>query len=296
MNFNYNFISMIRTCQFHGRPSLNHCLSGPLCALISVWFSISNKHLESFAIAMFSFKNKAENWGIYTMLTELPTFMSDVMNYKIDKAGLFSALPYLVMAKVLYISGYLSDLLVVNKSWTFTHVRKLFCCAGMLLQFVFMTLAALSSSPGAIIFCSTVAIGFGGMPWSAFGVNHLDIGAGYANVLMSISNTFATLPGIISPILTGHLIEAGRSKTEWNAVFFLAAAIYALGALVFGLISKGETQPWAIRLSDLERSKFAADGSASAISTTDYPDPAASMASSTQLNRKAYADNQTFQK
>lgn len=42
---------------------------------------------------------------------------------------------------------------------------------------------------------------------SSFGVNHLDIGAGYANVLMSISNTFATLPGIISPILTGHLIE-----------------------------------------------------------------------------------------
>lgn len=29
----------------------------------------------------------------------------------------------------------------------------------------------------------------------------------YANVLMSISNTFASLPGIISPILTGHLIQ-----------------------------------------------------------------------------------------
>ncbi len=45
------------------------------------------------------------------------------------------------------------------------------------------------------------------MAWSAFGVNHLDIGAGYANVLMAYSNTFATIPGIISPIITGHLIE-----------------------------------------------------------------------------------------
>jgi ACS family sodium-dependent inorganic phosphate cotransporter len=109
------------------------------------------------------------------------------------------------MAKVLYISGYLSDFLI-NKKWTFTNVRKLFCCTGLILQFVFMSLTALSTSASSIIVCSTLAIGFGGMPWSAFGVNHLDIGAGYANVLMSISNTFATLPGIISPILTGHLI------------------------------------------------------------------------------------------
>lgn len=70
-----------------------------------------------------------------------------------------------------------------------------------------MILTALSTSSASIVICSTMAIGLGGMPWSAFGVNHLDIGAGYANVLMSISNTFATLPGIISPILTGHLIQ-----------------------------------------------------------------------------------------
>jgi hypothetical protein len=36
-------------------------------------------------------------------------------------------------------------------------------------------------------------------------------------------------------------------------VFFLSAIIYLIGALVFGLISKGDTQDWAIRLSDLEK-------------------------------------------
>jgi hypothetical protein len=36
-------------------------------------------------------------------------------------------------------------------------------------------------------------------------------------------------------------------------VFFLSAIIYLIGALIFGLISKGETQPWAIRLSDLTK-------------------------------------------
>jgi ACS family sodium-dependent inorganic phosphate cotransporter len=61
--------------------------------------------------------------------------------------------------------------------------------------------------PGSVITLIILAIGVGGMAWSAFGVNHLDIGAGYANVLMAYSNTFATIPGIVSPIITGHLIK-----------------------------------------------------------------------------------------
>ena len=98
----------------------------------------------------------------------------------------------------------------------------------------------------------TLAIGLGGMAWSSFGVNHLDIGAGYANVLMAYSNTFATIPGILSPIITGHLIEH-KTKEEWNAVFCISAAIYLIGAIIYAIIGSGETQKWAISSSkDIE--------------------------------------------
>ena len=35
---------------------------------------------------------KAENWGIYTMLTEMPTFLSEIMGFKIDKVKLVISL------------------------------------------------------------------------------------------------------------------------------------------------------------------------------------------------------------
>lgn len=35
-------------------------------------------------------------------------------------------------------------------------------------------------------------------------------------------------------------------------MFVLSGLIYLVGAIVFGFISKGETQPWAVRMSDLE--------------------------------------------
>ena len=110
------------------------------------------------------------------------------------------------MAFVLYFVGYVSDLMSKEKM-TFTFIRKLFCCFGLVSQSFFMLIMILSNDTIEIIICLMLAVGFGGMTWASFGVNHLDIGAGYANVLMAISNTFATLPGIISPILTGHIIN-----------------------------------------------------------------------------------------
>lgn len=37
-----------------------------------------------------------------------------------------------------------------------------------------------------------------------------------------------------------------KTKLEWNAVFYISAAIYIFGALVFGFLSSGTTQPWAL--------------------------------------------------
>jgi ACS family sodium-dependent inorganic phosphate cotransporter len=155
------------------------------------------------------------------------------------------------MAIVLYSSGFISDKLIERK-YSFTLVRKIFCSSGLILQSIFMFMMVIDGSAKALIAFVTLAIGLGGMAWSSFGVNHLDIGAGYANVLMAYSNTFATIPGILSPIITGHLIEH-KTKEEWNAVFCISAAIYLVGAIIYAIIGSGETQKWAISSSkDIE--------------------------------------------
>lgn len=200
--------------------------------------------LRSKAVWAVVIAHSAENWGIYTMLTEMPTFLSEIMGFKMDKAGFYSALPYLIMAFVLYFIGYASDLMHKENKFSLTFIRKLFCCSGLLSQSFFMLIMIMSTNSVEIVICLMLAVGFGGMTWASFGVNHLDIGAGYANVLMAISNTFATIPGIISPILTGHII-VNKTKSEWNTVFWISTIIYVTGAITYGLIGSGETQYWA---------------------------------------------------
>lgn len=53
----------------------------------------------------------------------------------------------------------------------------------------------------------TIAVGIGAFSLSGFAVNHLDIAPHYAQILFGITNTFGTIPGIISPNLTEFLVK-----------------------------------------------------------------------------------------
>lgn len=59
-------------------------------------------------------------------------------------------------------------------------------------------------------------------------MNHLDVGPRYAGVLMGISNTIATIPGIVGVAATGFILQATGS---FAAIFYLTAAVYLIGAL-----------------------------------------------------------------
>jgi hypothetical protein len=69
----------------------------------------------------------------------------------------------------------------------------------------------------------------------------------YAGVAMGVANTLGTIPGILSPILSGVLLENGKCpKNEtyssdtpsscaeaWDSIFYIAAAVYTVFALSF---------------------------------------------------------------
>jgi len=97
---------------------------------------------------------------------------------------------------------------------------------------------------GWAITCISLSLGCGGFAWAGFSINHLDIAPQYAAILMGISNTIGTIPGIISPQVTGFLIK-DRTQEEWQYVFLITAGIYLLGAIFYGLMASGERQSWS---------------------------------------------------
>ena len=62
----------------------------------------------------------------------------------------------------------------------------------------------------------------------------MDIAPRYADVVMGITNTAGSLPGVIGVALTGWLVQ---TTGTYAAAFMLAAAIQVVGAMVWLIFS-----------------------------------------------------------
>lgn len=132
--------------------------------------------------------------------------VSDTLNFNLASSGFLSAIPYVAMSILVFVSSFLADWFQVNLYLTTTQVRRYFNCYSFIGQAVFMLLAAFLLDPTYSVVLLTIAVGVGAFSLSGFTVNHLDIAPQYASILMGISNTFGTIPGIVSPLLTGFIV------------------------------------------------------------------------------------------
>lgn len=56
---------------------------------------------------------------------------------------------------------------------------------------------------------------------------------------MGITNTFATLPGIIAVYITGYILQATGS---WDLVFIMTAGVTLSGMVFYLIFASGEKQ------------------------------------------------------
>lgn len=158
-------------------------------------------------------------------------------------------------------TGYAADYIITKNLLSTTQVRKYFNCGGFLAQCTFMMLAAYVLQPTYVIIFLTLGVGLGAFSLSGFAVNHLDIAPQYAAVLMGITNTFGTIPGIVSPLLTGLIVKSNDEdeiKNQWRIVFFISASIYLIGCVFYWFFASGEVQKWA-KVSDAQNNHIKED-------------------------------------
>ncbi|CAF0886174.1 unnamed protein product [Rotaria sordida] len=186
------------------------------------------------------------NWCIYVMFTELPTFINQALHYRVDTAGLLAAIPWLPLAISLYAAGFLSDRL--TEKYSTLYIRKLVMCISFItivLALLLVTLLGVKHRV-LIIIGIVIAITGCGPAWASFGVNHLDIGAQYAGILMGLSNTLGSLAGVLAPIITGYMVSDPESKREWNGIFMISILICILVLMFYTFFAAGDLQSWAI--------------------------------------------------
>jgi ACS family sodium-dependent inorganic phosphate cotransporter len=196
------------------------------------------KLLSSAAIWAIIINHFCANWGFYVLLAWLPSYFKTAWGLSLTGAGLASAAPWLSMFVMTNVAAWIADL-QIKRGFSVTYVRKQQQTIGLVGAATFLFLVR-GLEPGqgtlAIVYmcCSLGLLSF---VLSGFATNHLDVAPRYADVLLGITNTAGTIPGIIGVLITGYLVEQTGS---FDVAFALASGIFIFGAVVFLIFSTGK--------------------------------------------------------
>uniref|UniRef100_A0A6B2EEN1 Putative inorganic phosphate cotransporter n=1 Tax=Phlebotomus kandelakii TaxID=1109342 RepID=A0A6B2EEN1_9DIPT len=190
--------------------------------------------------------HSAQNWGFWTLLTEIPTYMKNVLEMDIKKNALLSALPYLVMWLGSFVFSPISDYLINRGYLSIANARKLFNSIGLYFpMFALIGLGYVTKEHTEIaVFLLTFSVGINSGTYVGFMLNHMDLSPVYAGTLMGITNFSANIMSILGPLFVGFVVSDATNPVEWRIVFFVAAAIYFLGNTFFVIFGRGDIQPW----------------------------------------------------
>lgn len=176
------------------------------------------------------------NWSLYVLLSWLPTFVTKGLGVDFSNSGWVSMLPHLVSFVFLNVAGNIADRMV-RSGMGITRVRKI--CQTIGFGGIALALFIVGEVDSAWLAITIMCVGnaIGAFVTGGFAVNHMDIAPNHAGKLMGITNTFATIPGIIGVTVSGYILEATGS---WALVFQVAGAVTLFGMIFYLLFASGE--------------------------------------------------------
>ncbi|XP_043261963.1 sodium-dependent phosphate transport protein 1, chloroplastic-like [Colletes gigas] len=171
----------------------------------------------------------AMNWSNYIIMQWLPTYLARNLSANKESISL-TALPYIVNSLVGIVAGHSADNFI-QKRWSVLSVRRLMTNIGLVGPGAFLlAFCAVDNLLAAVIFVS-ISMGLCACNSAGHLSNHADIAPNHAGITFAISNTIATIPGILCGPLTAELVTASHGR--WMPVFVLAAAINFTGAIIY---------------------------------------------------------------
>ncbi len=190
-------------------------------------------HRPVWAIIVAHFCN---NWGLFVLLSWLPSYFSSQLGVNLGAVWLYVAPPWIANFLGANAAGWLADRLIARGN-PVTRVRKLMQTIGFAGPAAALVVLASADDAVTAVLLLTIALGLAGGSFAGFASNHLDIAPKHAGVIFGISNTTASVPGIVGVALTGYLVDLTGS---FASAFYVTAGVYLFGLAVYLLYGTGK--------------------------------------------------------
>jgi len=188
----------------------------------------------------------AHRWAFSTLATCLPLYMHDVLGLDMTKTGASSATPFVGALVAMPAAGLFADWLRAPGRLSTNFVRKIFCVAGFIFTSGFLILAGYIGCNPALAAANMFAvIASLNVAFTTVATNQLDLAPLHAGKIIGLTSAIGNLAAIAAPHAVGGLTSHRSTRSEWQNVFFLAAGVCAVGAVIFVVFGSGNRQRWA---------------------------------------------------
>ena len=202
-----------------GRPDDDH-IATPWRALMR------SRNLYAICAMYFTY-----GYGLYFYFTWLPTYLIRVLGFSQLSGGLLAGLPFLCAGLANLAGGWLTDALARDRG--LRVARCWLGCSAFFAGAVLTFASTLVPQPIAKAVLLALALGSVDLALGACWAVCLDIGRDHAGVVTGCMNTFSNLGGVLTPLVVAYAVDRWQS---WTFPFYVTAAVYAVGAVIWLMI------------------------------------------------------------
>eukprot|EP00601_Ochromonadales_sp_CCMP2298_P008990 CAMPEP_0173197612 /NCGR_PEP_ID=MMETSP1141-20130122/16258_1 /TAXON_ID=483371 /ORGANISM="non described non described, Strain CCMP2298" /LENGTH=548 /DNA_ID=CAMNT_0014122373 /DNA_START=228 /DNA_END=1874 /DNA_ORIENTATION=+ len=170
-------------------------------------------------------------WIGFTLLSEMPSYLTDILGFDLTSAGSLCALPYLALFISSLTFGKIFDHLQ-QIGWTVDAVRRTAMVTSFIGSAALLVLCTYLPDRYAAYACMIATQVFFGAAQAGLGCSWTDIAPLYSSSLNSLGNTVGAVAGILGPLIVAACTEAFPGKAGWRVAFFLT---FALSCTVIGV-------------------------------------------------------------
>ncbi|XP_068085874.1 putative inorganic phosphate cotransporter [Anabrus simplex] len=184
-------------------------------------------------------------WNFFGQITYLPSYMANILHYKIENNAALSAVPYIVGGIASVISSLSLDWIITRKFVTPLTGFKIF--NGITGLGAALTLVLIPRAGCSTIWINLLLALNGlslGAQYAGNGMNLLVLAPNFAGTLYGISNTMANAAGILAPYAVGFLTNGRQNRHQWNIMFYISSAIGLGTYVLYLLLCTDKEQPW----------------------------------------------------
>lgn len=187
-------------------------------------------------------------WAFYTQLTELPTYMKNILHMNIEQNATLSALPYLTSWMFAIGSSIVADWMLA-RGWISQRTSyKMWNTVASVIPSLGLIGVAYGGCDWRWVMAMLAGAGaFQGAVYPGNQMNHIALSPRFAGTMYGITNAAGNTCGFLAPYVIGMIIRGNETLSGWRVVFFLAAGANMVGNVFYVLFASAEEQPWSRR-------------------------------------------------